>query len=432
MMKQYIIIGNSAAGIAAAEAIRRADREATITIVSDEPYPTYCRCLITNFLSGDIKESGALYRDEAFFKENNIGVLLNNKVIELRAKKNTVVVEEGNGAEEKKKKQLTYDYLVLANGASPKFPDIKGVQKHGVFGFRTMDDAKKILERLPVTRTACVLGGGLIGLKAAYALHKRGVEVKVIVRSNRVLSQVLDDDAAVLFGQRIQENGIEVLTGTDVTEIIGNGDVKAVKLDKGKVIGCSIVIVGKGVQPNIELVKETGINVGEGIIVDEYMGTAIPNIFAAGDVTETHDPALDENVVNALWPNAVEQGKIAGANSAGGHIQYAGSMGMNSVEFFNLPVISMGVTRVKEGQGYEQLVRKGGASYKKLIVKDKRLVGGIFVGELTNSGVYLELIKRKIDVSSIIDQLLDLTFSYANVIDFIGKDDSTYSQDDKK
>ena len=256
-MKQFVIIGNSAAGIAAAQALRKADRQATITIISDEPYPTYCRCLITNFLSGDIKESSVIYRDSAFFKENNIEVLLNNKVIELRAKKNTVVIEEKDGSDEKKKKQLEYDYLLLANGASPKFPEIKGIQKRGVFGFRTMDDAKKILERLPVTTTACVLGGGLIGLKAAYALRKRGVEVKVIVRSDRVLSQVLDRESAGMLGQRIQENGIEVVTGTDVSEIIGNGDVKAVKLDKGKVIGCSIVVVGKGVQPNIDLVKET-------------------------------------------------------------------------------------------------------------------------------------------------------------------------------
>jgi NAD(P)H-nitrite reductase large subunit len=394
-------------------------------MISDENYPSYCRCLISYFLAGDIKEKEILYRDEDFFKQNNIELLLNRKAVEIRLKKNTVVLEEKGEDSSIKRSPLEYDYLILANGASPKFPDKKGMNKKGVFGFRTIKDAIQISEILPITTTVCVLGGGLIGLKAAYALRKRGLEVKVIIKSNQVLSQVLDREAADMFQKRIQDHGIEVITGTDVAEVIGNGDVKAIKLDNGKVIGCSIVVVGKGVSPNIDLVKETEIKVAEGIVVDDYMRTNIDNIFAAGDVCETYDPALNQKTVNALWPNAVEQGSIAGANIAGESLKYDGSMGMNAVEFFNLPVISMGITRPKDS-GYEEFVNKSNNVYKKVILKDNLLVGAILVGKVDNSGVYLELIKKRIDVSSIKDELSDINFSYAKAFELLGKEDKTY------
>ena len=424
-MKNFLIIGNSAAGIAAAEGIRAKNRTDKITIISDEDAPCYSRCLISYYLAGDMKESGMLYRNEDFFKENNIQLLLNRKAISIKPKKNTVVIEEEQD-DSIKKVNLEYDYLILANGASAKMLDIKGIQKKGVFGFRTIEDARNISTLVPISTTACVLGGGLIGLKAAYGLKKRNLEVKVLIRSPQVLSQVLDKQSADMFQERIQEKGIEIVTGMGVSEVLGNGDVKAVKLDSGKVIGCSIVVVGKGVAPNIDLVADSGIETTEGIIVNENMRTNIENIFAAGDVCETYDPALDKRVVNALWPNAVEQGRVAGANVCGDNLKYDGSMGMNSVEFFDLPVISMGITKPKADSGCEELVRKSEGVYKKLVVKDNRLVGMIALGKLEQSGVYLKLIKEKIDVSNILDDLLSVNFSYAKVFDLIGKEDSIY------
>ena len=424
-MKKFLIIGNSAAGIAAAEGIRAKNKDDKITIVSDENYPCYSRCLISYYLAGAIKEKGVVYRDEQFFKQNNIELLLNRKAVSLRPKKSTVVVEEKQD-DSVKKASLEYDYLILANGASAKMLDIKGIKKKGVFGFRTIEDAKQISTLVPISTTGCVLGGGLIGLKAAYGLKKRGLEVKVLIRSNQVLSQVLDKESADMFQQRIHDNGIEIVTGVDVSEILGNGDVKAVKLGSNKVIGCSIVVVGKGVNPNIELVKESGVETAEGIIVGEGMRTNIENIFAAGDVCETYDPALDKRVVNALWPNAVEQGRIAGNNAAGENLKYDGSIGMNSVEFFGLPMISMGITKPKPDFGCEEFTHKADGIYKKIVVKDNRLVGMIAVGKLEQSGIYLKLIKEKIDISNMIDDLLSAGFSYAKVFDFIGKGDETY------
>ncbi len=421
-MKQYIIIGNSATGIAAVEAIRQRDRESKILLFSDEDYPAYCRCLISYYLAGDIKEDKILYRPESFYKENNIELFLNKKVMRIDPKKDRIICED--------KTQFNYDALLIATGASPKFPEgLKGIKKRGVFGFRTIKDTKDISGLLPVTKAACVLGGGLIGLKAAYGLKKRNVEVKVIIKSKQVLSQMLDFEAAGFVQRRLEENGIEIILGQDINEIIGNGDIKAVKLDSGKAFESSLIIVGKGVSPNIDLIKETEIKFNEGILADNSMQTNMPNIYTAGDVCESFDVALGQFSVNALWPVAVEQGKIAGANMSGDKLNYAGSLGMNSLEFFGLPVVSLGLYKVKEADtNFEELkfCNTKENLYKKIILKDNFIVGAIFVGDIRNSGVFLRLIRERINVSSFKDRLLQESFGYPDIMDFVKDKERLY------
>jgi len=301
-MSNFVIIGNSAAGISAAEAIRSKDRQGKITIISDEDYNSYCRCLISYYLAGEITEQELIYRPEEFYKENNLSLILNREVVKVEPKKNRVAFED--------KTAIDYDVLLIATGASAKLPEnLKGIKKRGVFGLRTIRDTKEILNLVPVSSSSCILGGGLVSLKAAYGLLKRKQELKVIVKSNFVLSQMLDEKGAGLFMKKFKDAGVEIMTGCDITEILGNGDLKAVRLDSGKVIACSILVVGKGVNPNTALVKDTEIKTDKGILVDEYMRTNIPNIFAAGDVVETFDIAYKNRAVNALWPNAIEQGR---------------------------------------------------------------------------------------------------------------------------
>jgi nitrite reductase (NADH) large subunit len=421
-MKQFVIIGNSAAGIAAVEAIRQRDKESRITVISDEDYPAYCRCLISYYLSGEVKEDNILYRPEAFYKDNNIELLLNKKVARVDPKKSRVVCED--------KTQISYDSLLIATGSSPKFPQTPGIKKTGVFGFRTIKDVQEISGLLPVTKTACVLGGGLIGLKAAYGLKKKDIDVKVIIKSRQVLSQMLDSKAASLVQRRLEENGIDVVLGQDVIEIIGEeGEIKAVKLDSGKVIGCSMIIVGKGVSPNIDLIKDTPIKFNEGIIADSSLQTNIPNIYAAGDVCQTLDITSGSDTVNALWPVAVEQGKVSGANMAAEKVVYEGSMGMNSLEFFGLPVVSLGVYKIKEGDAsFEELNLSDPkmSVYKKLILKNNMLVGATLVGDIKNSGVFLRLIKEKTDVSSVKGKLLEDNFGYPAIIDLVKDKEQIY------
>ncbi len=419
-MKQFLIIGNSAAGVAAVEGIRRQDKESKITIVSDEDYPAYCRCLISYYLAGDIKEDKVIYRPQEFYKDNNVDLLLNKKVARVDPKKNRVILED--------KSQFGYDSLLIATGASPRFPEIKGIKKNGVFGFRTIKDAKDIEGLLPIVKTVCVLGGGLIGLKCAYALKKRNVDVKVIIKSNQILSQMLDEQAARLLQQRLEASGMDLVLGQDAIEVIGEGDIKAVKLESGKVLGCSLLVVGKGVLPNTDIAKDTEIKINDGIVSNDLLQTNIPNIYVAGDVCESLDVTLGKTAINALWPVAVEQGKIAGANMAGGNIAYEGSLGMNSIEFFGLPVVSLGVYKLKDAQDFEEIVKSDAKLniYKKLILKNNCLIGAILVGDIKNSGILLRLIREKVNVVSIKDRLLSENFSFADIKDLVKEKEKIY------
>jgi len=416
-MKHFVIIGNSAAGIAAAESIRKADTESKVTIISDEDYPSYCRCLISYFLAGEVKEDKILYRPESFYKENNIELLLNKKVVKADPKKSRIIFED--------KSPLSFDALLIATGASPKFPELKGIKKDGVFGFRTIKNARDMEALLPVTKAACVLGGGLVGLKAAYALKKKNVDVKVIVKSKQVLSQMLDFQAASLVQKRLEENGIDILVGQDATEIIGNGDIKAVKLDSGKVLGCSMVVVGKGVAPNINLIKDTEIKFNEGIIADNFLQTNVPHIYTAGDVCESFDLMQGLHTVNALWPMAVEQGRLAGQNMAGQQVKYDGSLGINSIEFFGLPVISLGFYKKNEtDHTHEELkiIDEKNNLYKKVVLNNDVIVGAIFVGDIKNSGVFLRLMRERIEVTSFKDKLLSGNFGFPDIMEFVSED----------
>lgn len=422
-MKQYVIIGSSAAGIAAAEAIRKKDKASRIVMLSDEDYPVYCRCLISYYLAGEIKEEGISYRTQDFFKENNIELLLNKKVTRVDPKKNKITCLD--------KTQFDYDALLIATGAHPKFPEITGIKKKAVFGFRTIKDAKEIDGLLPVAKTACVLGGGLIGLKAACALKKRNIDVKVIIKSKQVLSQMLNAQAAQFVQERLNQHGIELILGQDVTEVIGDGTgLKAVKLESGKAIGCSLVIVGKGVEPNVDLIKDSGIKVNEGIVSNNLLQTTVENIYVAGDACESFDVALGKTTVNALWPIAVEQGKIAGANMAQAGIRYAGSLGINSIDFFGLPVISLGVYRLpaEEAKETEELNITNAKEniYKRLLIRNNILTGAILIGDIKNSGVFLRAIREKIDIRPFKDKLLSPNFGYPDIMEFVKDKEKIY------
>ncbi len=420
-MKNYLIIGNSAAGISAIEAIRAQDKASKITLVGDEDYPAYCRCLISYYLAGDVKESAILYRPENFYKENNIELMLNKKVNRVDPKKNRVICED--------KTQLNYDTLLVATGAHARIPEIKGIKKKGIFGLRTLKDAKDIQELLLISPSVCVIGGGLVGLKAAYALKKRKIDVKVVIKSKQVLSQMLDADSASMVQKRLEENGIDMLMGQDVTEIIGEGEIRAVKLDSGKAFECSLIVVGRGVQANSDLVKDTEVKVNNGICVDNHMQTSVPNIFSAGDVCESFDVALGKPSMNTLWTIAVEQGKAAGANMAGASVNYDGSLAMNTTDFFGLPVLSLGKHNITEQDlGCEELVIADAkrSVYKKIILKDKFVVGSVLVGNIKNGGVLLRLIKEKIDVSGFKDRLLHEDFGYPDIADLVSDPEIMY------
>jgi len=405
----YIIIGASAAGVSAAETIRQSDPKGKITVVSDENYPIYSRCLLSYYLAGAIPEEKLKYRPDDFFSKLNINAVKGEKVLEITKDKKAVL---SGGS------KLPFDKLLIATGSRSKMEKIPGVDKKGVFGLRNVNDAKNIDALLGKAKAAVMLGGGLIGLRAAYALHKRGLKVTVVVKSAHILSQMSDAEGAGIVQKKIQEEGISVLTGLSAKEIMGGSEVTGVMLENGQRLDCQVIVVGKGVEANIELVKSSGIKTDWGIIVDEFLQSSMADVYAAGDVAQSKDLVTGESAINALWPNAVIQGKIAGLNMAGKKIRYDGSMAMNSVEFFGLPTISCGVSKPKDGSGYEIITSKSEKSnvYKKFVIKDNKLAGFVLVNEVDSAGVYNSLIRKKVDISSIKDKLTYKNFDFSKIL----------------
>ena len=408
----YVIVGGSAAGINAVEAIRSVDKEGKITLISDEEFPLYSRCLITYFIAGKLTEDKLKYRSSDFYEKEKVNALLGIRAKKLSPEKRKIILNNG--------KELTYDRLLIATGASPKMVEAPGSDKQGILGLRTYRDAQLINGRLDKVNRVSILGGGLIGLRAAYSLHARNKKVKVIVKSNQVLSQMLDRGAANFVRRKIEQKGIQVMTGLAAVEFLGEREVTGLVLDDGRRVECELVIVGKGVRPNLELVKGTEIKTEYGIIVDEYLQTNLSNIYAAGDVAQAKDLVTGQSTINALWPCAVAQGRVAGLNMAGKKLKYDGSLAMNSIEFFGLPVISMGVTRPKEKE-YEQLVKEDEKNfvYKKVVLKENRLKGMILVNKIEQAGVMGILMRKKADVSPIKAMLLEDKFDFAKILPII-------------
>ncbi len=409
---QHVIIGSSAAGINAVEAIRSKDKKVKIAIISDEKRPLYSRCLISYLLAGTIDEKKIWYRPDSFFKKNNAEAILGVKAEKIDMDKKEVLLQG--------KKKVKFDRLLIATGASAKLEKIPGIDKKGVYPLRTIDHSMEIQSMLARVKNVAVLGGGLIGLRAAYALKNRGKGVSVFVRSPQILSQIIDKGSADIMQKRIEEKGIRIMTGRAAKEIAGNGSVKAIVLDDGSKYDCELVIIGKGVTPNTGIAKDAGINTNWGIVADGSLRTSAKDIFAAGDVVESHDIALEENSINAIWPAACEQGRVAGLNMLGKGEVYDGSLAMNSIEFFGLPVISIGITKPKKAI-YKEVVRKDESrnSYKKIVLRDGVIVGAIFLNSVDAIGVVGALIRNKVSVAGIEEEILEDRFDYGKIVTII-------------
>lgn len=387
----YLIIGNSAAGVSAAEAIRQRDAKGSIGIVSAEDYPIYSRCLLAYYLSGEIEERRLLFRPPDFYQQVRARPILGHRVVQVVPSENRVLLDDGSW--------LGYDKLLLATGASPRWLPIKGAQNKGLLVLRTVADVKQIISFSRKSREAVVIGGGLIGLKAAYGLSQRGLTVHVVELLDWLLPGIIDPEASKILKRKFEERGIKVKTGVSVEEIRGRrGHVAEVKLSDGSVIPCQLAVLAAGVSPNVEAVKDSGIKLGRGIITDETMRTSVENIFAAGDVAETVDRLRGERVLNALWPNAVSQGRVAGQNMAGGKTRYNGSLSMNSTSFYDLDIISFGVVNPPDGK-YQSIVEYRPPNYRRLVLKEGRIVGFLALGNVSHAGVMLSLSLRGDELS---------------------------------
>lgn len=414
---KIVVIGNSAASTAAIEAIRKYDNRSTIKQLTDEIHPLYSRCLTSYFIAGKIDKDRLLYRTSDFHKKMKVELHSGMVAEEVDTKHQQIKCRGG--------KQFEYDKLLVATGSSAKMPSHILSNIDGIFELRTLDNAIAIKNKIPQAKNAVVLGGGLIGMKAADALSKCGLNVTVIVQSKHVLSQMVDFGAAQIIQKRILDNNIEILTQTDISEVISKkNNLVAVKTDTGKLLECEILIVAKGVSANIQLIENSNIEKRRGIVTNQYMQTNIANVFAAGDVAETYDITSGEYATNALWTCAVQQGSIAGQNIVDQHKIYNGSMSQNSLNFFDVSLISMGITSPKDESKYKILSdsRPSQNIYKKLIIQNNHLKGIILLGKIDSAGILLDLIQRKTDISGFEDELLNDDFNFGKIIKYIGRE----------
>jgi len=415
---RVVIIGNHAAGLSAAETLRRRDESCEIRVISDEDVPPYSRCLIPYLVSGEKSVSDILYKSPDFYEENGIDAMLARRVVAVVPQHKEVLLGGGE--------KVGYDALIIANGGTPSMPRIAGVENDGVFAFRTLEDAENIVSYCDRVETAIVLGGGLVGLKAAIALNRRGKNVKVVVGSPNVLSQIIAEQEASVFEAHLAETGIEIITRTNPAGILGEGTVEGVETTEGRKIAGQMVIVGKGVSANKDLVKGTDIQAEYGIIVDEHCRTSVGDIYAAGDVAQVHDDVRGQTWTNALWPHAVEEGRVAAENVLGVDSVLRGRTSMNAFVIDGLALISCGLVGAREEvEGGEQIIMKGPDKKhcKRFVLRDGRLVGFALLGDVANAGVLSSLLSSLViscvDVTPLRDQLLAGRYDFASMMPLI-------------
>ena len=410
---KYLIIGNSAGGIAAAEAIREVDKAGEIAIVSDEPYPAYSRPLISEYLASRRPLEKMLFRPADFYERNSIRTFLGKKAQCLDTDEHVIQLESGE--------RVIGEKLLLATGGLPIIPPVKGVDRSGVFTFTTLDDAKTIdqfLSESPNRRArAVVIGGGLIGISVTEALVKRGVGATIVEMKERILNTILDEEASALEEAALRQAGVEIITSHTVASIdsyYSAGDVTGMTLDDGRPKPCELVIVAIGVRPCTDLAIGTGIKVNRGIVVDRHMATSSPDIYACGDVAETYDLVYHDNRLNPTWPNAYIGGRVAGFNMAGVPTEYEGGTAMNSLKYFGLAVASAGIVNPPDNS-YEVLSNKYDHTYKKVALKDGVIVGMVFIGDIEKSGIIFSLIKERVKADSFKQTLVAEDFGLASL-----------------
>jgi nitrite reductase (NADH) large subunit len=394
-MPNYAIIGNGVAGTTAAENIRKMDKGGNITIVTDEDLPFYYRLRLNEYVSGDITEQNLIAKGDQWYRDQNIDLKLMTRIVraELREK---VIFTENN-------ERLSYDCLLIATGSHSFIPPIKGSEKRGVFALRTIKDARDISAYTRETEGIVLIGGGLLGLEAGNALRKLGKRVMVVEFFPRLLPRQLDVDGAKRLQKIMEGMGFSFRLGAKTQEITGDDHINGVVLEGGETLPAGMVIISAGVRPNIELADPLGLENDKGIKVDARLQTTQPDIYAAGDVAEFR------GMPYGIWPAAMEQGKIAGANMAGGNKIYEGTTMVNTLKVVGIDLASAG--NIDAENELESRIVKDEKVYKKIVIENNKIIGCIMLGETKGFNKITKAISEYVDVSKIKDQILSMGFN---------------------
>jgi nitrite reductase (NADH) large subunit len=393
---KIIIVGAGPAGVTAAETLRSFDRLAEITMLTDEPYLPYSPpAMADHFILGT---NNHLWRSPDWPTDMGIDYKRGAVVTTVEPEIHQVSLQTGE--------LLSYDKLLICSGARLYAP-LLGIEMPGIYNFKSLSAAEILVNKVKEgeASSALVVGAGFIGMEIALLLRELGIKVVQIEMLNQVMSTMLDTETASVALDLMNSKGIEVLLSTKATEFVGNGEAKGVRLESGKVLQADLLIAATGVKPNLELLKGSEIACNWGIQVDEQLKTNADDIYAAGDCIETPDQLTGKIYVHAIFPNAIEQGRVAGMNLAGYHESYQGAQRMNSLKHLGLPIVAAG-----EKEGDRVLREQYHSNLRTIYLRENRLVGYQLVGDIHPAGIFHALMSQKSDISKIETRLMDENF----------------------
>jgi NAD(P)H-nitrite reductase large subunit len=416
-MTNYVILGTGVAGIGAAEAIRAIDKQGTITFIGDDPHGYYSRPGLAYYLTGEVEQSQLYpFRPEDYKSLN--AHFWRGTATAILPQLQQVQLSDG--------KRIPYDRLLLAVGASATRLKVPGSNLEGVVKLDTMDDTQRIIAMSKRTRTAVVVGGGITALELAEGLAARKVKVHLLIRTNRYWSNVLDETESEIVQHRLKEDKITLHFESELEEIIEKrGKVAGIRMKNGKQIACDMLAYGIGIQPRAEIAKAAGITCDKGILADEHLRTNIPNIYAAGDVAQVFDPISGRSVIDSLWSPARDQGRIAGTNMAGRSMSYRKSISFNVTRLAGLTTTIIGTVGIGTGRDDDDMsiargdsetwrdlpdaiIAQGGfdVNHLRVMVSGRNIVGAIVMGDQKLSSPLQAIVRERIDITSIREQLL--------------------------
>lgn len=393
MSEPLVVVGN---GMVAARFVDELSQQAlgryAVAVVGEEPRLAYNRVLLSSVLAGEIPSSDIELKPQHWWRDRGITLRYGCRAVAIDAAARTVALADG--------KSLPFAKLVLATGSQPIRPAIAGITLPGVITFRDINDIWTMWHRAGTGDRVVVIGGGLLGLEAAYGLAKAGARVTVVHLMDRLMERQLDPHAAALLKCAVERKGIEVVLETETTEIVGNGRPDAVVLRDGRSIEADVVVVAIGIRPSVELARDAGLSVNRGIVIDDRMETSIAGIHAIGECAE------HRGVCYGLVEPGYAQARVLARHLAGKDAHYAGSVLATNLKVSGVSVFSAG--NFMGGPGTEEIILTdpGLGSYKKLVIADGRLVGAVLFGDTADGLWYLELINARAPVDAFRDDLM--------------------------
>jgi NADPH-dependent 2,4-dienoyl-CoA reductase/sulfur reductase-like enzyme/ferredoxin len=395
-VKRIVVIGNGAAGITAADHVRRRHPSCEITVVGREPHHFYNRMAIERLIYGRSAMQGLYLMPESWYDERRITCMLNTRVSAIDREKQEVALGTGE--------RLPYDRLILAMGSSAAVPPIDGLPMPGAFVLREAADAIEI--RAFAQEHGCwravVAGGGLLGLEAAHALHRLGLRVTVLERSDGLLRRQLDPRGSIYLQEYLEGLGLQVLLEAETVAVRGNGRVQSVRLKDDHELPCDLFLLAAGITPNVTLARQAGLAVNRGVVVDDFMRTSDSHIFAAGDVAE-HD-----GQVYGLWPAACDQAQVAANNAVGGDKRFTLTTPVTMLKVVGVDLLSVGrfTRRSPEERAIVQIEEsEAGHRYRRLLISEGRIVGGILLGYPLDAQNVTAAVRQEVDVSGCFEEL---------------------------